>query len=127
VNENNMSETLSDDDLARWKTNQDVLAREVYTEVNSIPKLYEDITYFSKTHAVTVNRILYRMKQEFETVQMGFDMDAILTWQVIQRNDYGVQVEIEHFEEWELFSFDIYRQFNPNIPTTKTDPNILTE
>lgn len=122
-----MSETLSDDDLARWKTKQDVLAHEVYTEVNSISKLYEDITYFSKNHAVTVNRLLYRIKKEFETVEMGFDFDAILAWQMIQRNDYGIPVEIEHFEEWELFSFHVDRKFDPNIPTSQTDPNILTE
>ena len=121
-----MSETLSDDDLTRWKRKQDFLAHEVYTKVNSIPKLYEDITYFSNNHNITVNHLLYRMKQEFETVEVGFDRDAILVWQMIQMNDYGVPVEIEHFEEWQLLAFDVERTFDPQIPSTQTDPTILT-
>jgi hypothetical protein len=67
------------------------------------------------------------MKQEFETVEVGFDRDAILTWQMIQKNDYGMRIKIEEFEEWDLLCFEVKRTFNPGIPKTTTDPEILRQ
>jgi hypothetical protein len=94
-----------------------------------IPRLYEDITYLANrlSLTVTVNHLLYRIKEEFAAVPPGYDLDAILSWQMIQKNDYGMRIKIEEFEEWDLLCFEVKRTFNPGIPKTTTDPEILRQ
>jgi hypothetical protein len=94
-----------------------------------VPRLYEDITYLANTHSgtVTVNHLLYRIKEEFEAVPPGVDLDAILAWQMIQKNDYGMSIRIQKFTDVELLCFQVKRRFNPAIPITTTDPEILRQ
>jgi hypothetical protein len=118
---------LSDEDIHLWQNRQNYYTDKVYNQVETIPRLYEDITYFSSKHAIPINKLLYRIKTEFEQDPFGDDHDAILAWQMIQQNDYSIPVEIEKFEDWEMIFFGVTRTFNPSIPPTKTDPDILTK
>jgi len=122
-------EELSDDDLHMWVTGSDYYTDEVYDQVRMIPRLYQDITYLAKrlSLTVTVNHLLYRIKEEFAAVPPGEDLDAIWTWQMIQKNDYGMKIEIEEIAEVDLLCYEVNRTFNPDIPETTTDPEILRQ
>lgn len=113
-----MSKKLSDDDLRTWVTGSDYCTDQVYDQVRMVPRLYEDITYLANTHSgtVTVNHLLYRIKEEFEAVPPGVDLDAILAWQMIQKNDYGMwMIKIEELsacsQSWQADALLEFVQF----------------